>query len=379
MPQLGESVTEGTVERWLKQEGDFVRRDEPLVEVVTDKVNAEVPSPLEGRLVRIEVGEGTTVPIGTALARFEVEGLESEPPTAALPESEAADVVPSALLAPVAAERRPGGRVTRDDVFQYQSSRAAPPAPAAAPAAALVPDSDVAAELGRVELVQVGAVRRQMAEHMVRSKRTSPHAWGMREVDMSNLVAYREAQKKDFDRRHSITLTYLPFVIQIVCDALKANPYLNSSWTKEGILLKGYYNIGIAVALPGALIVPVIHAADRLGLVDLTRAVNDLSMRARTKSLRPEDVRDGTFTINNTGAIGSILGMAIINQPQAAILSTEKIVKRAVVIDDAVVIRPIMYLTMSFDHRVVDGLQAGRFMDAVQQGLESWTPASIRI
>jgi 2-oxoisovalerate dehydrogenase E2 component (dihydrolipoyl transacylase) len=222
-------------------------------------------------------------------------------------------------------------------------------------------------------------VRRQIAEHMVRSKATSPHAWGMREVDMSPLVAYREANKAGFAERHGIPLTYLPFIVQVVCEALKENPFLNSSWTEEGILLKNYYNIGVAVALPDALIVPVLKDADQLGLLDLAAGLVDLSNRARTKRLKPEDVRDGTFTLNNTGAIGSILGMAIINQPQAAILSTEKIVKRAVVVDDQVVIRPIMNLSMSFDHRVVDGLQAGRFLDSMQRRLEGWTPASIRV
>jgi pyruvate/2-oxoglutarate dehydrogenase complex dihydrolipoamide acyltransferase (E2) component len=229
------------------------------------------------------------------------------------------------------------------------------------------------------ELVPVGAVRRQIAEHMVRSVRTSPHAWGMREVDMSALVAYREANKEQFRERHGINLTYLPFVIQIVCDALRANPYLNASWTEEGILLRGNLNIGVAVALPDALIVPVVKNADRLGLTDLARAINDLSMRARTKSLKPEDVRGGTFTVNNTGAIGSIQGISIINQPQAAILNTEAIVKRAVVRDDQIAIRPIMYLTMSFDHRIVDGLMAGNFLTAVKDGLENWTPARIKI
>jgi 2-oxoisovalerate dehydrogenase E2 component (dihydrolipoyl transacylase) len=411
MPQLGESVTEGTVDRWLKKEGDLVRRDEPLVEVVTDKVNAEVPSPFEGKLVRIEVAEGTTVAIGTTLAQFEVEGAEAEPAAPAPPPARQVEAVPPAAeptpagagasdgrnrLSPAVrrlaeehgldiaqlAGTGAGGRVTRDDVLQHVAlASAAQPAEPAAPAApaAAVPDQAAGISDERVELVRVSAVRRQIADHMVRSKHTSPHAWGMREVDMSSLVAYREANKDDFSRRNGFSLTYLPFVIQVVCDALIANPYLNASWTDEGILLKRFYNIGVAVALPDALIVPVIRDADRLGLLDLARAINDLAMRARTKSLRSEDVRDGTFTVNNTGAIGSIQGMAIINQPQAAILSTEKIVKRPVVVDDAVAIRPIMYLTMSFDHRIVDGLQAGRFMDAVQRGLESWTPASIRL
>ncbi len=402
MPQLGESVTEGTVDRWLKKEGDFVKLDEPLVEVVTDKVNAEVPSPFEGRLTRIQVAEGTTVPIGTALAEMEVEGLADTPAAAAAPAAAAVPAAPTP--APAAASPAPapapapeprgeamklspavrrlaaengidlaqvngsgaGGRVTRNDVLAFLQSR-----PQAGPAPA--------PEKPREQLFRLSAVRRQIAEHMVRSKATSPHAWGMREVDMSALVAYREAAKDDFAQRHGISLTYLPFIIQVVCEALQANPFLNSSWTEDGILVKNYYNIGVAVALPDTLIVPVIRDADRLGLLDLARALADLANRARTKTLRPEDVRDGTFTVNNTGAIGSILGMAIINQPQAAILSTEKIVKRAVVVGDQVVIRPIMNLSMSFDHRIVDGLQAGHFLDSMQQGLESWTPASIRI
>ena len=400
MPQLGESVIEGTVDRWLKQEGELVRRDEPLVEVVTDKVNAEVPSPLEGRLVRIEVTEGRTVPIGTVLAAFEVQDeLESEPdaPQPEAPAAAGSQVQPASSpeapptgqagrerLSPAVrrlaqehgvdisliAGTGATGRITRQDVLAFLART--PAAPASAPSPPVLPGE-------REELFRISAVRRQIAEHMVRSKHTAPHAWGMREVDMSPLVAYREAHKEDFVERHGMSLTYLPFVIQVVCDALHANPFLNSSWTEAGILLKKYINMGIAVALPDALMVPVIKDADRRGLLDLARSINDLSTRARSKSLRPEDVRDGTFTVNNTGAIGSIQGMAIINQPQAAILSTEKIVKRPVVVDDQIVIRPIMYLTLSFDHRVIDGLQAGRFLDGVQTGLEGWTPAHIRL
>jgi len=407
MPQLGESVTEGTVEKWLKAEGELVRRDEPLVEVVTDKVNAEVPSPFEGRLVRIHVTEGTTVPIGAALAELEVQGVDVETEVEAEVEAEPAAAAPPPVApATASTETAPGdgsgrqrlspavrrlaeendvdlsqvtgtgagGRVTREDVLAFVARggrQAGPSAPPASPVAATPRQ--------REELVRVSAVRRQIADHMVRSKHVSPHAWGMREVDMSALVTYREARKEDFAARHGISLTYLPFVIQVVCDALRSNPFLNSTWTEDGIVLKRYVNMGVAVALPEALIVPVIKDADRLGLLDLARAINDLAARARSRGLRPEDVRDGTFTINNTGAIGSIAGMAIINQPQAAILSTEKIVKRPVVVDDAVVIRPIMYLTISFDHRIVDGLQAGRFLDEVQGGLETWSPARIRL
>jgi 2-oxoisovalerate dehydrogenase E2 component (dihydrolipoyl transacylase) len=402
MPQLGESVTEGTVDRWLKQEGDMVRRDEPIVEVVTDKVNAEIPSPYEGRLVSIKVGAGETVAIGTALAEMEVEGAadaSAEPaepeagkreapaqgppaarapsPPAASSESEKVSPAVRRLLEDNGLELSQiagtggGGRVRREDVSAYLAEHRISVPAKAQPAPA---SSDP-----RDELVRISAVRRQIADHMVRSVSTSPHAWALREVDVTNLVAYRAAQKAQFEARHGFPLSYVPFFIQIVCDALLKNPYLNSTWTEEGIILKHYVNMGIAVALPDSLIVPVIKDADQMGFIDLAHALNDLATRARNKTLRPEDVRGGTFTLNNTGALGSVAGQSIINQPQAAILSTESIRKRPVVVDDAVAIRPIMNLTMSFDHRIIDGLAASRFLNAVQSGIEDWTPASLKI
>jgi 2-oxoisovalerate dehydrogenase E2 component (dihydrolipoyl transacylase) len=402
MPQLGESVTEGTVDRWLTQEGDMVRRDEPIVEVVTDKVNAEIPSPYEGRLVSIKVGAGETVAIGTALAEMEVEGAadaSAEPaepeagkreapaqgppaarapsPPAASSESEKVSPAVRRLLEDNGLELSQiagtggGGRVRREDVIAYLAEHRISVPAKAQPAPA---SSDP-----RDELVRISAVRRQIADHMVRSVSTSPHAWALREVDVTNLVAYRAAQKAQFEARHGFPLSYVPFFIQIVCDALLKNPYLNSTWTEEGIILKHYVNMGIAVALPDSLIVPVIKDADQMGFIDLAHALNDLATRARNKTLRPEDVRGGTFTLNNTGALGSVAGQSIINQPQAAILSTESIRKRPVVVDDAVAIRPIMNLTMSFDHRIIDGLAASRFLNAVQSGIEDWTPASLKI
>jgi 2-oxoisovalerate dehydrogenase E2 component (dihydrolipoyl transacylase) len=227
--------------------------------------------------------------------------------------------------------------------------------------------------------VKLTAMRRSIAEHMVRSVNTAPHAWTLQEVDVTNLVRYREAEKDGFRERHGVPLTYLPFVLQVVTDALKANPFLNSSWTDEGIVLKRYYNIGIAVALPDGLIVPVIKDADKLGLVDLARAAYDLAERARNKKLKPEDVQGGTFTLNNTGALGSVAGMPIINQPQAAILTTESIARRPIVIGDGVAIRHMLNICMSFDHRIVDGLQASQFTHFVKDRLEKWEPASIRI
>jgi len=391
MPQLGESVTEGTVDRWLKQEGDMVRRDEPIVEVVTDKVNAEIPSPFEGRLVRIEVQAGQTVPIGAALAELEVEGATPAPPPPKPAEPRAEQPRAAAPPAPAADHARvspavrklvqdhnldlsqitgsgPGGRVSREDVQAYLASKPAP-APVAAPRAGERGD----------ELVRISVVRRQIAEHMVRSVSTSPHAWSLREVDVTKLQAYREASKDEFSQRHGFPLSYVPFFVQIVSDALLKNPYLNSTWTDDGIVLHHFVNMGIAVALPDALIVPVIKDADLMGFTDLAHAINDIANRARNKQLKPEDVRGGTFTLNNTGALGSVAGQSIINQPQAAILSTESIRKRPVVVNDEVVVRPIMNLTMSFDHRIVDGLAASRFMSDVSKGIEEWSPASLKL
>ena len=393
MPQLGESVTEGTVDRWLKQEGDVVHRDEPIVEVVTDKVNAEIPSPFEGKLVKIAVQPGQTVPIGAALAEMEVEGAVAAAAPAPAPAEPKAAEPPRPVAAPPSDGGRispavrklvednhldlsqipatgPGGRVTREDVQAYLAAR---PAPAPAPAA-----PKRSGERGD-ETVRISAVRRQIADHMVRSVSTSPHAWSLREVDVTKLQAYREANKDDFRERYGFALSYVPFFAQIVCDALLKNPYLNSTWTDEGIVLHHYVNLGIAVALPDALIVPVIKDADLLGFTDLAHAINDIAARARDKKLKPEDVRDGTFTLNNTGALGSVMGQSIINQPQAAILSTESIRKRPVVVNDEVVVRPIMNLTMSFDHRIIDGLAASRFMNDVSKGIEDWSPASLKL
>jgi len=339
-----------------------------------------VPSPVEGRLTRIKVPSGQTVPIGTALAELEVEGAAAvETPPSTPPESR-----PQSLRPPGADAGRiapgvrklleengldiaqipgtgAGGRVRREDVVAYLAARTP------------------AAHARNDELVRISAVRRQIADHMVRSVSTSPHAWSLREVDASRLVEYREAEKEAFRERHGFALSYVPFFVQIVCDALMRNPFLNSTWTEDGIVLHHYVHMGIAVALPDALIVPVVRDADLMGFVDLARAINDLANRARTKALRPEDVRGGTFTLNNTGALGSVAGQSIINQPQAAILSTESIRKRPVVVDDEIVVRPIMNITMSFDHRIVDGLAASRFLNDVVEGVERWTTAKIRL
>ena len=422
MPQLGESVTEGTVDKWLKHEGDFVKRDEPLVEVVTDKVNAEIPSPFEGKLVKIAVGEGETVRVGSVIAQIEtgapasasaastpakekeagVAHTEVPPEPAGGKASTATATAPPAAssdgdrarLSPavrkLAAEHGidptslkgsgMGGRVTRDDVLSALEAGTA--APQAAPKEQAAPASAPAARPAdgkREELVKLSVMRRSIAEHMVRSLATSPHAWTLQEVDVTNLVRYREAEKESFKTRHGVPLTYLPFVAQIVCEALNEFPWLNSTWSDEGVILKRYVNLGIAVAIPDGLIVPVAKDADKLGFTDLVKVMNDLAERARNKQLKPDDVQGGTFTLNNTGATGSIASQPIINQPQAAILTTESIIKRPVVIDDAIAIRHMMNMCLSFDHRIIDGMMAGQFMNRIKQRLEEWTAGSIRL
>jgi 2-oxoisovalerate dehydrogenase E2 component (dihydrolipoyl transacylase) len=423
MPQLGESVTEGTVDRWLKKEGDYVKRDELLVEVVTDKVNAEIPSPFEGTLVRISVPEGTTIPIGTEIGVIELAGVDADTAVAAAPAPGAeapvavgaavstapavgtpADGTPGRRLSPAVrrlaeehgidpariAGSGEGGRVTRDDVLAFLEKQPAAAAAAVAPAPApptLPPARDRATSPSRGEglgedgdqLVRITAMRRSIAEHMTRSLATSPHAWTLQEVDVTALVRYREAEKDGFRQRHGVPLTYLPFVAQVVCDALRELPYLNSTWTDEGIVLKRSINMGIAVAIPDGLIVPVVRDADRLGFTDLTRAITDLAERARGKQLKPDEVAAGTFTLNNTGATGSVASQPIINQPQAAILTTESIVRRPVVIGDGIAIRHMMNMCLSFDHRIIDGMMAGSFLGFIKQRLEDWNPASIRL
>ena len=418
MPQLGESVTEGTVDKWLKREGDMVKRDEPLVEVVTDKVNAEIPSPFEGKLVKISATEGETVRVGAVIAQIEVQDAAGAPSQApAKPSREAGiahtEVPPepaggsagTAVAAPAdngGAERARlspavrklaaehgidaaslrgsgmGGRVTRDDVLAaVGGGEAATAAPTRTPPAAAPPPTRI--DGTREELVKLSVMRRSIAEHMVRSLATSPHAWTLQEIDVTNLFRYREAEKENFKKRHGVGLTYLPFVVQILCEVLKQYPWLNSTWAADGVILKRYINLGIAVSIPDGLIVPVLKDADQRGFTDLVRTLNDLIERARNKQLKPEDVQAGTFTLNNTGATGSIASQPIINQPQAAILTTESIVKRPVVINDAIAVRQMMNMCLSFDHRIIDGMMAGQFLGTMKKRLEEWTPGSIQL
>lgn len=396
MPKLGETVVEGVIGRWLKAEGDPIQEDEPLVEVDTDKVNAEVPSPVTGVVERIVASEGETVAVGQVIALIRTGG-ESEVP-AANGAVEKEDVVQSpSLPAPEskASPRGPqlytpavrrlamesgldpasvtgtgrGGRVTKQDMeraiaLRSQASKPATPGMKGIEGLERTVDGD--------EVLPITRMRRTIAERMVHSTRTVPHAWTTVEVDVSKLVAWRERIKEEFRRREGINLTYLPFVVKAAVEALREYPILNSTWEEERIVIKKRINIGIAVDLDDGLIVPVIRDADQMSIVGLARAISDLATRARAGTLKPDDVTGGTFTINNTGAFGSILSAPIINYPQAAILSMETITKRPVVVDDAIAIRSMMNLCMSLDHRVLDGAVCGRFLKSVKSRLESY-------
>ncbi|MCY0876584.1 MAG: dihydrolipoamide acetyltransferase family protein [Firmicutes bacterium] len=426
MPKLGESVTEGTIGRWLKQVGDQVAKYEPLAEVVTDKVSAEIPSDFVGVLTEILVGEDQTVKVGTPLAIIEVAGEVAAPESKVAPADSAA---PSTLASTQAdttfvrseepevgtgtkaryspavmkmAQERGidlsqvpgsglGGRVTRKDVENWQP-QALPPAavrsapdvmprqPEVSPAAAFTPVAAVATGASTaqtdegVQRVPVTPIRKTIARRMVESKHQAPHAWMMMEVDATPLVRLREKQKAAFKAKEGVDLTFLPFFIQAAVGALKEFPIVNSEWAQDDILVKNDVHISIAVATPDALAVPVIHHADRLSIFGLAKAVQDLAQRARVGKLTLADVQGGTFTVNNTGAFGSILSQPIINAPQAAILSVEAIVKRPIVqADDSIAIRSMVNLCMSLDHRILDGWVAGQFMKSIKQRVESYT------
>ncbi len=427
MPQLGESVAEGTIGRWLKHEGDMVKKDESLVEIITDKVTAELPSPVAGRLVRILVGEDQTVKVGVEIAQIEDSAGAGEragapgatvsaPASTGAREANGASAPPAAhgvtvttsaatgaapratatleRVSPLArrmaqehnldlnaiAGTGEGGRVRKEDILAFLAQRdqaaTAPvsPAPAtpAAPVAPVAPVAPPVAFTGEDEVITPSPARRAIAEHMVRSKRTAPHATTLVEVDMTNLARWLERNKEEFKRREGVSVGFQAFVIQAVAAALKEHPYMNASWTEDGrIVLRKAVNIGVSIALENKLIVPVIRNADTLNLVGVARAVADLVGRARTNRLTPADLQGATFTVNNPGVFGTLISMAIINQPNAAILTMDAVEKRPVVIDDAIAIRQMMYMSLSFDHRILDGLTAARFLGSVKRRLEA--------
>ncbi len=367
MPQLGESIAEGTVVKWLIPQGGAVEKDQPLLEVETEKVALDIPSPATGFLTEILVSEGETVPVGRLLARLDnqpaagvvnrVGGVGVRPMEAA-PEGEhhyspavrQLAKVQGVDLATVTGTGE-GGRVTKKDLLDVIAKRAATGDTSSPHASPLTPHEEV------LPLTQM---RKTIAERMVLSRRTAAHVATFFEADFSGIARFREGR----------SLTYLPFMINAVTRAMKDLPLLNSTWREQGIAIKKDIHMGIAVALDEGLLVPVIRHADRKGLNQLAHEVADLAERARSKRLTPEEVQDGTFTITNHGGFGSLFSTPIINQPQAAILGVGSVQKRAVVINDAIAIRPMCYLSLSFDHRVIDGATADRFMSKVKNHLE---------
>ncbi|OAT74654.1 dihydrolipoamide acetyltransferase family protein [Parageobacillus thermoglucosidasius] len=412
MPQLGESVTEGTISKWLVSAGDKVNKYDPIAEVMTDKVNAEIPSSFTGVIKEIVASEGETLPVGAVICTIEVEALDQEAQIEekqeeARKEEQAAASEPkkptkakgryspavlrlareySIDLAQVQGTGL-GGRITRKDLLKLIESGNIPKASASQPApqptlaqeakkaeqAAVLKQpeaSSVPVHAGDVE-IPVTPVRRAIAANMLRSKHEVPHAWMMVEADVTNLVAYRDAIKDEFKKREGFNLTYFAFFVKAVAQALKEFPQLNSMWAGDKIVQKKDINISIAVAADDALFVPVIKHADEKSIKGIAREIAELAAKARTGRLRPEDMQGGTFTVNNTGSFGSVQSMGIINYPQAAILQVESIVKRPVVKDGMIAIRDMVNLCLSLDHRVLDGLICGRFLARVKEILEN--------
>jgi pyruvate dehydrogenase E2 component (dihydrolipoamide acetyltransferase) len=434
MPQMGESIFEGTITKWLKKPGDHIERDEPLFEISTDKVDAEIPAPSAGVLKEIKVGEGQTVPIQTVVAVIDAAGaLEAAAPAPApkpqaaearktapavpapapVPTPQPASAKPSAAAAPrgnghkirssplvrrLAKENHidlaglqgtgAGGRISKKDILAAISSGGARPAAATVPAAASahVPAAGTMAHpaletavprekiyFGHYETQPMSLMRQRIAEHMVASKRVSPHVYSVDEADMTRIAKLREKTKAEFEAKHGTKLTYMPFFVRAAVEGLRAFPTVNASVDGTNIVLHREINIGIAVALDWGLIVPVLKNCEEKNFLGLARGINDLAERARAKKLKPEEVQEGTFSITNPGIYGGLMGLPVINQPNAAILGIGAIEKRPVVVDDAIAIRSMVYLTLSYDHRVVDGAVAHQFMSKVKAFLESWS------
>jgi len=458
MPQMGESIFEGTITKWLKKPGDKVERDEPLFEISTDKVDAEIPSPSAGVLKEIKIPEGQTVPIQTIVAVIDGAAAAPASTPAAAPSSAAAKPAPSPAPAapaakPAAAAPAPpasvyppaappasgaerihssplvrrlakehgvdlgslegtgaGGRITKQDieaVIAAQSGAAPaappslsggpvpsavarptppapPPAPAATPGAPAVHGSQFLPALqvgvpreriyfGNYEVQPLSVMRQKIAEHMVASKHVSAHVYSVDEIDMTKVAAIRAKAKAEFEQRYETKLTFMPFFVKAAVAGLRAYPTLNASLDGTNIVLHKEINIGMAVALDWGLIVPVIKGADEKNLLGIQRTLNDLAERARTKKLKPEEVQEGTFSITNPGVFGGLFGLPVISQPNVGILGLGAIEKRPVVIDDAIAIRSMCYVTLSYDHRVVDGAIAHQFLHKVKDTLENWS------
>jgi len=422
MPQMGESIAEATIAKWRKKPGESVQKDEVILEISTDKVDSEIPAPVAGVISELLFNEGDVVPVKTKIAVIDTEGSAAAVPSAgngAASKNEAASrPAPEkpACVAPQQASPKvetkeeneryysplvkglaethgitlaelnsitgsgQGGRVTKEDFMKYVDSRGAktpsaerPPSsqstkPAPTPQA---PSSDWGADGTRV--VMMDTMRQAIADHMVRSKHTSPHVYSIQEVDVTNIANWRAKHKSAFEKSEGFSLSFTPFFLEATAKALEAFPFVNSSIDGKRIILKKHVNLGCAVALGNTgLIVPVIKRAEEKNLVGLARSLNDLAARARNKKLLPDDVAGGTFTVTNPGVFGTIIGTPIINQPQVAILCLGAIKKRPVVIDDMIAIRQICYLTLSYDHRIVDGSLGGQFLAFLRDYLENW-------
>jgi 2-oxoglutarate dehydrogenase E2 component (dihydrolipoamide succinyltransferase) len=443
MPQMGESIAEGTIVRWIKKVGDAVDRDEPLFEISTDKVDAEIPSPAAGVLTDIKVKEGETVPVNSVVAvigasgpreplegsRREAEAGEreasaggaplarkkEEPARAAVATAPAAETPEPAtteaggngrgagtlskeelrrqksspLVRRIAQEHNVdirqiqgtgiSGRVTKNDILGYIESGASRPSFAEATEGKQAPSRPPARPAPgpafrpgeNVQIVPMSVMRKKIAEHMVLSAHTSPHVYSVYEVNFGRVAALRDKRKGEYEAAGA-KLTYTAFVAKVIVDALRQFPVVNASIDGDNIVYKKDINLGIAVALDNGLIVPVIRNADEKNLLGLSRAINDLGARARSKKLNPDEVQSGTFTITNPGIFGALYGLPLINQPQVAILGVGGIEKRPVVIDDAIAIRPVCHLTLGYDHRLIDGADAGRFLSFVKERLEKF-------
>lgn len=412
MPQLGESVTEGTISKWLVSVGDTVNKYDPLAEVMTDKVNAEVPSSFSGKIVELIANEGDTLEVGAIICTIEVEGgnrkqeesVASKPANVEVPKTEVSDAPNKARYSPavlkLSAEHGidltqvsgsgAGGRITRKDLqaiiesgsipTPQEKAEVVPTAPAAKTVEKAVPAPiDVPVKVGDIEIPVTG-VRKAIAANMLRSKHEAPHAWTMVEVDVTNLVAYRNSIKSEFKTKEGFNLTFFAFFVKAVAQALKEFPQMNSMWAGDKIIQKKDINISIAVATEDALYVPVIKHADEKTIKGIAREITELASKVRAGKLTSAEMQGGTFTVNNTGSFGSVQSMGIINYPQAAILQVESIVKRPVVMDGGMIaVRDMVNLCLSLDHRVLDGLVCGRFLKRVKDILEATTKENTSI
>ena len=406
MPQMGESIVEGTIVKWRKRVGENVQKDEIILEISTDKVDSEIPSPASGTLMEILAAEGTTIAVGSVIARIgsndvsDAEKLPSALPTAQTPlvtmpsvlRSEQPKMFLSPLVKKMAQEHGltpadlvsikgsgANGRISKQDLLHFLATRKEPLETSEKILDVLSEDIaasyqvPVSSGMDDATTVPMDHVRKRIAEHMVMSKQTAPHVTSVAEVDVTRVVEFREKNKERFEKKEGISLSYTAFFVHAAAQAIREFPIINASVAGEQIIYKKGIHIGIAVGLDQGLIVPVIRNADRLSLVGLARAVADLATRARSKQLQPTEVQGGTFSITNIGTFGNLFGTPIINQPQVAILGTGSIKKRVVVLEqDAIAIRSMMYISLTYDHRLIDGLVAGSFLQRIVRNLENF-------